>query len=351
MALFNINEMLNVTEATDNESTFAQHIYINTNFLEEAQNIADSMKSEYRKAYLELHRNAILNDKIEYSKFYESVSNTFMNTSGKIKVLQEKAKSQFNHYKKTYNLTDVSLGGPVIVTETASKLCLSRSALPSSICSKLSPNKNLNQILKMGVSGDLSSLNETSHLLIKNARNSMNLYRNKNLSESAISVTNENFISYLEESVSCTVYDESEFSYRVGSVLNIAQDLNEDKIINNINSDIYDISNVIYDGAETLLSMIDKAIDYESMPFPTTEQQDNSNIRNSFMTTALSQYVEQVTTDLIAVGYKTDVLFEDMLICQRIVDKAVDKTKILRESGQISPADIILTEALYDINY
>lgn len=348
MRLFNISEMLSATENTGFENSFSNHSYITTDFLKETQNIANDLKRQYQNAFLNLHKESIFNNETKFSTFYEAVSKILRETSYKVKNLNEKALLQFKNYKKEYNLTEVYLGGPIASDAAISSLCCHKRAKPSRACNALSLDNKNNSLLEMVAVSDLDTLNQNKENRIKNISSIMGKYRSHGLSES--SVNNLNYISYLDDYFYRSFSDKKTL-YEANELVTIAQDINDNIIYNTVSNDFINATNNIYGGAESLSSMIDMAISSEVIPYPNTEHEIDINTRNAFMGTALSNYIEYTSIDLITIGYKANVLFEDMIEYQNIIDQTVNKTNTLKEAGLIGPADIIIAEASCDIDH
>lgn len=351
MGLFNIDSMLEAEAHafTDNScNSFSSLKYDNITFLEHATVLMNEFKEAYRKCNINLHKNAIAENKIRYSKFFKETANTFYNYADKVKAMSDKVSAQFSRYSKNYNLVEMSL-----LDENVSTSYHPARLDNSNNFSVLSLGEDFKQCLPGKVYNELS-LRASIDDCKKSFKSDLYAHRLAFGDDSfdAIHMDTvgelpmESFCDYLSKSYKNS--DDANFVASPRSVFTYAERVNNGVLSNAVIGEFNSVFEDMKIIGDSILSMVDDEITSEAIPVLTPTEERAIAAKNTYVNMKITQFAENVCSSIIAAAYKADALFETQLAYRELCDSAERRINSLKESGVIDHADLLIAEAMME---
>lgn len=352
MALFNIDNILEMAnnDANVDSNSFSDFVYSNTNFLESAMQIVNSLKNDYHSCNLNLHKNAIQNKEVKYSTFMKEASTILTIYSEKINSLKEKALDQFKHYSKEYNLAELSLiDGSILTDHTPAKLnCMHNYSLMS-IGEDFKESLPTNDTSLESIKNSIAICKDTGSSMCCNQRASYGSeFFNINYMDKTSDISSPDFVDYLNSSYFDKEVSDT-FNYNAETVVKFANRINNDNLTSAVVSEFDSVFEDMQIGASAILGMVDDEISSEAVPYLSPTEEETKGAKNVYVNLRTSQFIESVCTAIIAAGYKADVLFETLMTYKEICNSAADRVEYLKENGMIDHVDIIIAEATLEV--
>lgn len=353
MGLFNIKSILE-SEANDSMNnscnTFNSLKYDNITFLEHATALMNEFKEAYRKCNINLHKNAITNNEIKYSKFFKETANTLYVYADKIKAMGEKAHAQFSRYGKTYNLVEMTL-----LDESVKTSCTLARLDNINNFSVLSLGEDFKQSLPGEVYNELSlrtSIDDCKNMSKKELYAHRLAFGDESFNAIHMNTVGElpmeNFVDYLSKSY----YSGSDTTQTIvspKSVFSYAEKINNGALGDNVESEFQSVFEDMRIAADSILGMVDTEINSEAIPVLSPTEERALAAKNTYVNMKVSQFVENVCSSIIAAAFKADALFETQLAYRELCDSAENRIKYLKESGAIDNASVLIAEAMMEV--
>lgn len=348
MSLFNIDNILemSINDKSKDETTFSNFTYKNTNFLEACITVANDLRREYQHCNINLHRNAINNNKVKYSDFYNESANVLKTCASKIKNLGNKVLDQYTHYYKQYNLAELSL--------------IDKNVTVNSIPATLESIHNYS-LMSLGEDFKISlpyegyntkSLRESMDICKKDIHDNLNNLRASYGNQSfdsmymnqASSVNSDNFIEYLDRTYFGHAKEEI-FSAAPETIVDFAKRLNRNDLTDTSVAQFNTVFEDLQISSDAILNLVDNEVNSEAIPYLSSTEEEVKGLKNAYTNLTISQFIESMCTAIIAAGYKAEALFETLMTYRDICDKAENRIQYLKENGKIDSIDILLAEA------
>lgn len=334
MGLFNLKSIF---ESEHNEKISSNLSFTNPHvedirFVDEMFKISNNLKSSYREANLNYHKNAIKTGKIKRSDMYTAIVEALLIAENYTKDLYTKTEKQFKRNHKEYDITE-----SLLIKEPITVYGKNFSVPESN-------HVNITESLINIVNGNKEYIMESYNNRSFNNKKERSILRESFGSEFVnVPESFDDMATYMNESYFNNTSDKCIVS-RQYQIYNSINRNNKLSLLENIKEDFDNVLEDLCIARTSIDSLIDNEIKSESIPYNNPEDQNDIDVKGNCVIYSTSQFIENACEKLISIGYKTELLYEFYMQDKKICELAKKHVDNLKESGYITDADIILAE-------